>query len=42
VKAIDITQQGYFQVGAMTQGLGWERYPYPATLAPWSMATAHG
>ncbi|WJD60113.1 class C beta-lactamase [Pseudomonas kurunegalensis] len=33
VKAIDITQQGYFQVGAMTQGLGWERYPYPATLA---------
>ena len=33
VKAIDITQQGYFQVGAMTQGLGWERYHYPATLA---------
>jgi hypothetical protein len=33
VKAIGITQQGYFQVGAMTQGLGWERYPYPVTLS---------
>ncbi|HDS1764917.1 beta-lactamase [Pseudomonas putida] len=32
VKATAITQQGYFQVGAMTQGLGWERYPYPVTL----------
>lgn len=31
-KAAAITQAGYFQVGAMTQGLGWERYPYPATL----------
>ncbi|WP_194788885.1 class C beta-lactamase [Pseudomonas sp. UFMG81] len=31
-EAIAITQSGYFQVGAMTQGLGWERYPYPATL----------
>ncbi|GLO12350.1 beta-lactamase [Pseudomonas putida] len=31
--ATAITQQGYFQVGAMTQGLGWERYPYPVTLA---------
>ncbi|WP_110995765.1 class C beta-lactamase [Pseudomonas sichuanensis] len=31
-KAIAITQGGYFQVGAMTQGLGWERYPYPVTL----------
>ncbi|MFK0095161.1 class C beta-lactamase [Pseudomonas sp. NPDC090592] len=33
VKATEITRQGYFQVGAMTQGLGWERYPYPVTLA---------
>lgn len=33
VKATAITQQGYFQVGAMTQGLGWERYPYPVTLS---------
>lgn len=31
-KAIAITQAGYFQVGAMTQGLGWEHYPYPVTL----------
>jgi beta-lactamase class C len=31
-KATAITQQGYFQVGSMTQGLGWERYPYPVTL----------
>lgn len=31
--ATAITQAGYFQVGAMTQGLGWERYPYPAALA---------
>ncbi|EKT4464862.1 beta-lactamase [Pseudomonas putida] len=31
-KAIAITQAGYFKVGAMTQGLGWERYPYPVAL----------
>ncbi|MGY3014903.1 class C beta-lactamase [Pseudomonas mosselii] len=31
-KAIAITQSGYFQVGAMIQGLGWERYPYPVSL----------
>lgn len=30
--AAAITQSGYFQVGAMTQGLGWERYPYPTAL----------
>lgn len=33
VKATAITQQGYFQVGAMTQSLGWERYPYPVKLS---------
>lgn len=32
-QAVDITQQGYFEVGAMTQALGWERYPYPVSLA---------
>lgn len=32
-KAIAITQAGYFSVGNMTQGLGWERYPYPVNLA---------
>lgn len=31
-QAMTITQQGYFEVGAMTQGLGWERYPYPVAL----------
>jgi len=31
-KATAITQAGYFKVGAMTQGLGWERYPYPVAL----------
>ncbi|MEN5302937.1 class C beta-lactamase [Pseudomonas sp. TWI628] len=31
-KATEITQAGYFKVGAMTQGLGWERYPYPVAL----------
>lgn len=31
-QAIDITHAGYFQVGEMTQGLGWERYPYPVNL----------
>ncbi|MDH0300871.1 MULTISPECIES: class C beta-lactamase [unclassified Pseudomonas] len=31
-QAIAITHSGFFQVGAMTQGLGWERYPYPVAL----------
>lgn len=31
-QAIAITQSGYFQVGPMTQGLGWERYAYPVSL----------
>ncbi|MBC3475129.1 class C beta-lactamase [Pseudomonas taiwanensis] len=31
-EATAITQAGYFQVGTMTQGLGWERYPYPVDL----------
>lgn len=31
-KAIAMTQAGYFKVGDMTQGLGWERYPYPVAL----------
>ncbi|MFV3329082.1 class C beta-lactamase [Pseudomonas sp. NY15372] len=31
-KAIAVTQAGYFTVGPMTQGLGWERYPYPVAL----------
>lgn len=28
-KALDATQQGYYRSGPLTQGLGWEAYPYP-------------
>lgn len=31
-QAIATTHLGYYQVGDMTQGLGWERYAYPITL----------
>jgi beta-lactamase class C len=31
-RAIEGTQVGYFRVGEMVQGLGWEQYPYPVTL----------
>ncbi|ASY58585.1 class C beta-lactamase [Sinorhizobium sp. CCBAU 05631] len=30
--AIAATHTGYFSVGDMTQGLGWEMYPYPVEL----------
>ncbi|WP_410176618.1 class C beta-lactamase [Sinorhizobium medicae] len=30
--AITATHTGYFKVGPMTQGLGWEMYAYPPTL----------
>ncbi|MFC7399872.1 class C beta-lactamase [Chelatococcus sp. GCM10030263] len=30
--AIEDTHIGYFKVGEMVQGLGWEQYPYPVTL----------
>jgi beta-lactamase class C len=30
--AIAATHTGYFKVGAMVQGLGWEIYPYPTNL----------
>ncbi|EJO95869.1 beta-lactamase/D-alanine carboxypeptidase [Ectopseudomonas mendocina DLHK] len=32
-QAISSTHRGYYQVGDMTQGLGWERYAYPINLA---------
>lgn len=32
-QAMVATQSGYYQVGDMTQGLGWERYAYPVPLA---------
>ncbi|WP_415754578.1 class C beta-lactamase [Pseudomonas leptonychotis] len=31
-RAIATTQTSYYRVGEMTQGLGWERYPYPISL----------
>ncbi|MDF3195124.1 class C beta-lactamase [Pseudomonas sp. 1928-m] len=31
-RAIAITHTGYYRVGELTQGLGWERYPYPISL----------
>ena len=31
-QAIATTHTGYYTVGGMTQGLGWERYTYPVTL----------
>ncbi|MBT2341306.1 MULTISPECIES: class C beta-lactamase [Pseudomonas] len=31
-KAIATTHTGFYKVGGMTQGLGWEFYPYPVTL----------
>jgi beta-lactamase class C len=31
-RAVEATHVGYFEVGAMVQGLGWEQYPYPISL----------
>ncbi len=31
-RAVQGTHVGYFQVGAMVQGLGWEQYPWPVSL----------
>lgn len=31
-RAIALTHTGYYEVGGMTQGLGWESYPYPISL----------
>ena len=31
-RAVTDTQVGYYQVGDMVQGLGWEQYPYPVSL----------
>ncbi|PIA70022.1 PRC family class C beta-lactamase [Pseudomonas sediminis] len=31
-QAISLTHRGYYQVGDMTQALGWERYAYPISL----------
>ncbi|MEP9379601.1 class C beta-lactamase [Aquabacter sp. CN5-332] len=31
-RAVEGTHIGYFRVGEMVQGLGWEQYPYPVAL----------
>lgn len=31
-EALEITRMGYFDMGGMIQGLGWERYAYPVSL----------
>ncbi|MEC4720803.1 class C beta-lactamase [Noviherbaspirillum sp. CPCC 100848] len=31
-QAISATHAGYFRMGSLTQGLGWERYSYPGSL----------
>ncbi|MFA9217162.1 MAG: class C beta-lactamase, partial [Sphingomonadaceae bacterium] len=32
-RAVEATHVGHFDMGNMVQGLGWEQYPYPVTLA---------
>jgi beta-lactamase class C len=32
-RAVEDTHIGYFDIGSMVQGLGWEQFPYPVTLA---------
>jgi beta-lactamase class C len=31
-RAVEATHIGYFRIGEMVQGLGWEQYPYPIAL----------
>jgi len=31
-RAVEGTHVGYFKIGEMVQGLGWEQYPYPVSL----------
>ena len=31
-RAVEGTHVGYFRIGGMVQGLGWEQYPYPVAL----------
>ncbi len=32
-QAVEVTHAGHFRVGPMVQGLGWEQYPFPMSLA---------
>jgi beta-lactamase class C len=40
--AIAATHVGYFQVGDLVQGLGWEQFPYPITLERLLAGNARG
>ncbi|MEJ7807143.1 MAG: class C beta-lactamase [Telluria sp.] len=40
--ALRATHVGHFQVGDMVQGLGWEQYPYPVSLARLQAGNASG
>lgn len=40
-RAVDGTHLGFFEVGDMVQGLGWEQYPYPIALERLLAGNAH-
>ncbi|OWQ45608.1 class C beta-lactamase [Roseateles noduli] len=41
-QAVDATHIGHFQIDGMTQGLGWEQYPWPVPLAQLQAGNALG
>ena len=41
-RAVDGTHVGYFKIGGMVQGLGWEQYPYPVSLQQLQAGNARG
>ncbi|WP_431257842.1 class C beta-lactamase [Roseateles chitinivorans] len=41
-QAVEATHIGHFQVDGMTQGLGWEQYPWPVPLAQLQAGNALG
>jgi beta-lactamase class C len=41
-RAVDGTHVGYFKIGGMVQGLGWEQYPYPVSLQQLQAGNAKG
>lgn len=41
-QAVEATHVGHFQADGMTQGLGWEQYPWPVSLAELQAGNALG
>jgi len=41
-RAVEATHIGYFRVGAMVQGFGWEQYPYPLSRETLLRGNAEG